>query len=169
MAVIHPCRHCPHRQTCANRSAAAAAMSKSPLKVTLSRLSCAKYDGLFAPGDRVLASIGGAYSHQRWDVRGTITGQSVKKRGKWVVQVDEDCRENTGFDDDGYDTGSDRTDRRPFVSVYPDRLTKLDEPRREICQMCGNAKGANGEHLNPKGDSTCDRYQTSWLDDGSDF
>jgi hypothetical protein len=129
-------------------------MAKGPLVVTLARLACGEYDGLFSAGDRVLASIGGAYANSRWNVRGTITGASVKKRGKWVVQVDEDDIEKTGFEGDGYGNGE--TDHRPFVSAWPNRLTKLDEPKRGVCPLCGNANGPNGEHLDPKGLGGCD-------------
>ncbi|NFV80041.1 hypothetical protein [Magnetospirillum aberrantis] len=165
MAVIHPCRHCPHRPTCGKRAAAAIAFSESPLKVTLARLSCPDYAALHAPGDRVSAVIGGRVALA---ITGTITGTSIKKPGKWVVQVDPDCLEKTGFDDDeGYRDG---TDHRPFVSVFPNKLTKLDEPRRAICEACGNALGAGGEHTYQKtGEIPCDGKNVFYLDDGSDF
>lgn len=154
MTVIHPCRHCPKRPSCEMRAKASAAMANGPLVVTLARLSCREYDDMFSIGERVIASIGGIYARHRFDVRGTITGQSAKKRGRWVVQVDEDDADKTGFDADEYGFGE--TGPRPFISVWPNRLTKLDEPLREMCTFCGNAKGPNGEHLAPKGDRSCD-------------
>jgi len=155
MAIIHPCRHCPKRPTCPLRAEAAAAMASGPMRVTVARVSCTIYEGLFTAGDRVTASIGGAYASQRWGVHGTVTGPSGRCRGKWVIQVDGDCVDQTGFD------GEDATDRHPFISVFPDRLTKLDEPTRAFCPICGNAKAADGTHLDPKGNGECDGFRTT--------
>jgi len=150
MPIIHPCRHCPERPTCATRKGAAAAMA--PLKVTLARLSCPIYDAMFAPGDRVASSIGGISKHRRFTVNGTILHASAKKRGRWLVQVDADDVDKTGLEDDYGDSMG----HRPFIAVFPDRMIRLDEPKRQICKLCGNAKGPDGEHIDTKGANECD-------------
>lgn len=166
MTAIHPCRHCPRRPDCADRADAVSAMSKGPLKVTVARLSCPAYAGLFVAGDRVEATIGGRLVGTV-TVRGTITGASAKRPGKWVVQVDEDYVDSTGLQGDWEGRGE--TDARPFLAVYPNRLTRLDEPRRAICSRCGNAMTADGRHANPKAQGECDGFQAWSDDDGSDF
>ncbi len=137
MAVLTPCRRCPLRQGCAMKDEAHEKLRGWSVRPTSIKVSCQTFKDLFLPGSRVTAKIGGSQTGV-FKIKATVL--ALRPTSKLLLQVDEDSVEETGFQNDQDDGG---TGPRYFIKVYADKLTRLSEPARKICD-CGNACDEEG-------------------------
>lgn len=144
MAVLTPCRRCPMRDGCAMRDELRERLRGLAVRPTSVKVSCQIFKALFPPGSRVAAKIGGGYE---FTVKATVL--ALRPTSKLLLQVDEDSAEETGIQNDEDDG---RTPPRYFIRVYADKLIRLPEPDRKICD-CGNACDEQGACIQAPGKS----------------
>lgn len=150
MVALSPCSRCPRRATCDWKRVihARVKLGLSGVRLTAAKVSCAQYRALYVIGDRVKAAIKSGRSGYS-EVIGTVIGT---KGAKFRLQLDnESAEDNTGFCDQD---GENSTSVRYFIKVYPDRMEKLDEPRRNVC-ACGNVQDSSGCCILPVKTSVC--------------
>ncbi len=142
MTVMRPCAFCPLKATCDERGQRRSAIKG--MRLTVIDFRCATKLDLFPVGLRVELDVRDYSADDAYDNRhsATVLRWSTKNRHKLVVQLDD-----VAF------TG-DKEIR--LLSVWPNRLTRADEPSRKVC-LCGYATKADGSCDLPDKNERCSR------------
>lgn len=135
--ILRPCLHCPLKKTCPRKQVIQAQVSG--LKLTTISFRCDDRNAQFPLGCRV------EYEFNAWDydeyyyepLKGTVFKRD--RSGKLVVWLDEPTPGKGSI----------------IVKLWPDLVTKLDEPLVRLCPNCRCPEGK--KNLENWSCETCDR------------
>lgn len=145
MTVFRPCNRCPERKDCEIKKSALAQL-RGTVSFTTVTIKCERLKASFPPGTRIKAIVfeprDDEHGQGAREANGTVIKYSTKHR-RFLVHFDKDIgmfgREST-----------------KMLTIWADRLAKIDEPLREVCEggyACDLAGDCNAAgHCSP-----CDR------------